>query len=180
MSPDGTRASKLGGGIDFSTQTVEHPSWSPDGRKIAVANYSGTDHSVGQIWVYNIATQRWIPVTNSKEGAYDPAWSPDGEWIAFAMRENGTLNIYVVPADAQKWTETFPTPIKLTEDGSSRSPAWSPDGSKLAYIGLNGTSFDLYASAFAIAANGDPVLDQAQQLTENANIDAPSGLSWGP
>jgi TolB protein len=180
MSPDGTRASKLASGLDFSIQTVEHPSWSPDGRKIAVANYSGTDHGVGQIWVYNIATGHWTVVTDSKEGAYDPAWSPDGEWIAFTMRENGAHNIYVVPADAEKWTELVPTPIKLTEDGASRSPAWSPDGTKLAFISLQNTSFDLYVGAFAVDASDNPVLDQPQRLTENANIDAPSGLSWGP
>lgn len=178
MSPDGTGAEKLAGGIDFSMQTVERPVWSPDGTKIAVANYSGTDHNVGQIWIYNIETGHWTVVTDSKEGAYDPAWSPDGEWIAFTMREDGKHNIYIVPADPDKWTELTPTPVKLTDDGNSRSPAWSPDGSKLAYITLKGTSFDLYVGAFAVDASDNPVLDQAQQLTDNANIDAPSGLSW--
>lgn len=179
ISPNGGASIKLGGGIDFSQQTVEHPSWEPTGRKIAVANYSGTDRGVGQIWSYNLATERWSALTNAKEGAYDPAWSPDGEWIAFTMRENGEHNIYVIPTDATKWTEEFPTPIQLTDNGASRAPAWSPDGTKLAFISLEGTSFDLYVGAFAVDAGDHPSLEQPRRLTENANIDAPSGLSWG-
>ncbi len=179
IGPDGGKTTKLAGGIDFSQQTVEHPSWSPDGRKIAVANYSGTDRGIGQIWVYSLATERWTAITEAKEGAYDSAWSPDGQWIAFTMRENGMHNIYVVPTDAQKWAGQAPTPIKLTDNGAVRSPAWSPDGSKLAFIALKGTSFDLYVGAFAVDASDNPVLDQPQQLTDGANVDAPSGLSWG-
>jgi TolB protein len=165
-------------GRDWSQQTVEHPSWSPNGDKIVVATYL-TDGSIGQVWIYNITTGHWTAVTDSKEGAYDPAWSPDGEWIAFTMREGGRTDIYVVNADAQTWTEEYPTPVKLTTDGASRSPAWSPDGSKLAYLTLANTSFDLHAAAFRIDADGTPGLDSPQKLTDNANIDATSGLSWG-
>lgn len=165
-------------GLDWSRQTVEHPSWSPTGEKIVVATYL-TDGAIGQIWIYNITTDRWTALTNAKEGAYDPAWSPDGEWIAFAMRQNGATNIYVVNSDPQTWTEEYPNPFQLTTDGASRSPAWSPDGTKLAYLGLESTSFDLYAADFRLDANGVPGFDTHQRLTDNANIDAPSGLSWG-
>jgi TolB protein len=180
MSPDGTRASRLASALDFSQQTVEHPTWSPDGSKIAVANYTGTNSNIGQIWVYELSTEHWTALTDSKEGAYDPSWSPDGAWIAFAMRENGATNIYVVPTDATRWTGDYPTPIKLTTDGASRAPAWSPDSTKLAYITLKGTSFDLYAGAFTVDASNNPTIVQPQQLTDGANIDAPSALSWGP
>jgi TolB protein len=165
-------------GLDWSMQTVEHPSWSPTGEKFAVATYL-TNGATGQIWIYNITTDRWTAVTDSREGAYDPAWSPDGQWIAFAMRQGGATNIYVVNSDPQTWEGDYPTPIQLTTDGASRSPAWSPDGTRLAYLGLRSTSFDLYAADFRIDATGLPGFDAIQRLTDGANIDAPSGLTWG-
>jgi len=178
MNPDGSGASRLPSVLDFSQQTVEHPSWSPDGSKLVVANYTGTNSNIGQIWVYDLDTQKWTALTDSKEGAYDPSWSPDGQWIAFAMRESGATNIYVVPTDATKWTGEYPTPIRLTTDGASRAPAWSPDGTKLAYLSLKGTSFDLYAGAFTVDATDNASIVQPQQLTDGANIDAVSALSW--
>jgi Tol biopolymer transport system component len=174
----GEGSEKLAGGLDFSVQTVEHLSWSPTGKKIVAANYV-TDGRVGQIWSYDISGERWTALTNSKDGAYDPAWSPDGQWIAFAMREGTATNIYVVNTDASTWTGDYPTPVQLTVDGNSRSPAWSPDGSQLAYLTLKDISFDLYAAGFAMDANGAPVVGQAQKLTDNVRIDAPSGISWG-
>ena len=176
MSADGGEARKLEY-LDHSQQTVEHPAWSPDGRKIAVANYL-TKGSIAQVWVLDTATDKWIELTDAKDGAYDPAWSPDGEWVAFTMREGTSNNIYVVPTDAQKWTADHPTPIKLTTDGASRSPAWSPDGAKLAYMGLTDGSFDIYAADVAHDQQGNPTLKNTQKLTDKAALDATSGLSW--
>ena len=125
LSPRTARPSASSEFLDHSTQAVEHPTWSPDGRKIAVATYL-TKGAIGQIWVLDTATDKWTEITNSKDGAYDPAWSPNGEWLAFTMRDGTSNNIYVVPTDAQKWTDSHPTPIKLTTDGASRSPPGRP------------------------------------------------------
>lgn len=180
MSPNGEDARRLAGGLDFSKQTVERPTWAPDSKRVAVANYaSERTLGIGQIWAYSLVSEKWTELTDAKEGAYDPAWSPDGEWIAFIMREGGKNNIYVIPTDAQKWTDKYPTPIQLTTAGAYRAPAWAPDGSKLAFLDLNDVSFDLYAGAFVVSANGTPTLQSPQKLTDNANIDANSGLSWG-
>jgi Tol biopolymer transport system component len=181
ISPNGLTNSvseKLVQGLDFSVQTVEHPTWSPTGTRIAAANYV-TNGRVAQIWSYNISTGTWIALTNAKDGAYDPAWSPDGQWIAFAMRTGTATNVYLVNTDATTWTGDYPTPIQLTTDGASRSPAWSPDGSKLAYLALKDVSFDLYVGDFVLDATNTPSISAPQKLTDNATIDAPSGLTWG-
>lgn len=177
MDPAGDNTRKLEH-LDHSTQAVEHPTWSPDGTKIAVANYL-TRNAKGQIWSLDTETGRWIELTDSKDGAYDPAWSPDGEWMAFTMRDGTSNNIYVVPTNAEKWTEDYPTPIQLTTDGASRAPAWSPDGSRLAYISLKDGSFDMYTADVQLDTDGNPSLSNTQKLTDKANIDATSGLSWG-
>jgi TolB protein len=164
--------------LDHSQQAVEHPSWSPDGEKIAVANYL-TRTGKGQVWSLDTATGKWTELTDSQDGAYDPAWSPDGQWIAFTMRSGTAHNIYVVPTDAQKWTGQYPTPVQLTTDGASRAPVWSPNGSYLAYLSLKDGAFDIYASVFQLDANENPSLPDVKKLTDKANADATSGLSWG-
>jgi TolB protein len=178
MDTDGESVRKLSY-LDHSLQTVERPTYSPDGTKIAVANYL-TRTGKGQIWVLDTETEKWTELTDSKDGAYDPAWSPDGEWIAFTMREGTAHNIYVVPTDAEKWTEEYPVPIKLTTDGVSRTPVWSPDGNRLAYLTLKDGSFDIHAADVTLSVDGETLsLTNPQALTEKANIEATSGLSWG-
>ncbi len=66
-----------------------------------------------------------------------------------------------------------------SSNGGLRNPAWSPDGTKLAYIGLEDATFDLYAADFSVTGTF-PSLDNIQRLTDNANVDAQWGLSWGP
>lgn len=180
MGPNGQHERRISW-LDHSKQTVEHPTWSPAGDKIAVANYVDTKDGIGQIWVLNLDAGKWTPITESKGGAYDPAWSPDGEWIAFTMREGAAHNIYIAPTDPQKWTAQVPTTYKLTTDGESRTPAWSPDGFKLAYISLKDGSFDLYSAKFSpgSSSSGQPTITDIQKLTDKANIDATGGLTWG-
>jgi TolB protein len=178
MSADGEGTPRKLDFLDHSTQAVEHPSWSPGGLKIAVANYV-TGKGTGQIWVLDTSSGKWTELTDSKDGAYDPAWSPDGEWLAFTMRDGTSNNIYVVPTDAEKWTDDYPTPIQLTTDGASRAPAWSSDGNRLAFVSLDNASFDLHAAQVTLDEQGNPSLENVERLTDKANIDAASGLSWG-
>ena len=179
ISASGKNQVRLGTRLDFSQQTVERPSWSPDGTRIAVATYI-TNGSKGQIWVLNINTGRWLEITNAPDGAYDPAWSPDGNWIAFAMRQGTSHNIYVVPTDAEQWEGTHPVPIQITTDGASRSPAWSPNSGRIAYLSRRDDSFDIFSGEVIYGSNGQPSLGPVQRLTEKAQVDATSGLTWGP
>jgi TolB protein len=176
-----SQATRIPNRIDFSQQTVERPTWSPDGSRITVANYSGTRNGKGQIWSLNLETGRWTELTDTDDGAYDPAWSPDGAWIAFTMRHGTSHDIYIVPTDAEMWEDDFPTPIQLTHDGKSRMPTWSPDSTQIAYISMRDGTFDIYAAPLEQNTIGDTILGTPlNRLTENANVDSAGGLSWGP
>ena len=117
-------------GLDWSKQTGRAPVVVAYRREDSGDHYL-TDGAIGQIWVYNTINDKWTALTDSKEGAYDPAWSPDGQWIAFAMREGGKTNIYVVSSDTTTWTDEYPTTTQVTFDGLPDRPRGRPTARRL-------------------------------------------------
>ncbi len=71
------------------------PSWSPDGQKIAFAEWSAV-HG-GAIRVFDFQTGEFTQITDKKGKYANPSWSPDGEKIMFVQNKNpfpaaGTLS----------------------------------------------------------------------------------------
>lgn len=101
-----------------------HPTWSPDGLKIAFASgAAGTND------LYVIAATGGAPVRLTTVGFVgSPAWSPDGTQIAFDCQvDAGNLDICVVRADGTGFA-------RLTSDlARDYGAAWKPDGSTLAF-----------------------------------------------
>src|SRR4051794_38554503 len=101
----------------------EHPTWAPDGGKIAFSK--GEE----QVWTTNADGSNAIaPVANAL--GHDPAWSPDGTFIAYDHKNaqfGGWYDVNVanlaggspavLPANFAQWT--FAT--------------WSPNGARIAY-----------------------------------------------
>jgi TolB protein len=104
----------------------EHPTWSPDGTKIAFSRrpLSGVG-SAADIWLMNPDGSGQVNLTNSP-GDDDvlPAWSPDNTRIIYAR------NQMLYTRDVVSLVETA-----LNREG--HSPAWSPDGGRMAYIGFS-------------------------------------------
>jgi TolB protein len=97
------------------------PSWSPDGRRIAIAKPGAG------IYVIDVRTGGAKRLTRS-EADEAPAWSPDGTQILFHRQVTATnWDIYSVKPSGG--------PLRrLTRDpGQQLHPAWSPDGRKVAF-----------------------------------------------
>jgi serine/threonine-protein kinase len=96
------------------------PRFSPDGKRLAVALFSGTTG----LWALDLDRDNFVRLT-SIPGDNFPVWSPDGKHIAY---ESGGSGIFWVRADGSS------APERLTKGERRVSPySFSPDGKRLAY-----------------------------------------------
>lgn len=148
--------------------------YTPDGTAIVFA-YAPAAAGAPQLYRYTRASGVAEPLPGAPEQSYDPAFSPDGRWLAFAARDGGRTDVFVMPA-------TGGTPARLTTLGAARAPAFAPDGSMLAFLAIApGTnSFDLWVADLQLGPEGALRALHPRQITHDMRIDADSGLAWGP
>lgn len=112
-----------------------HPSWSPDGRKIA---FCSKRDFYNDIYVIDVDGTGERQLTETQSNDKDPAWSPDGTLIAFVSNRDHDNEIYVMKPDGSDQRA-------LTDNNSNEwSPAWSPDGRQIAFITDRNGQQDLY------------------------------------
>jgi Tol biopolymer transport system component len=126
MHADGSGQRRLTRGAD--------PSWSPDGRRIALSvDRNRSDFSsYSQIWVIDADGDGLRRLTTGEQ-PYDthssPVWSPDGKTIAFEGYNDGNYWINVVGLDGSGQRE-------LSQKGGPYvdvAPVWAPDGRSIAF-----------------------------------------------
>jgi Tol biopolymer transport system component len=162
MAGDGSAQTNLTG----SPSTDQHPTWSPDGRKIAFA--SNRDGAHMDIWVMNADGSSPVNLTplpdssGSGEAGTEPAWSPDGTRIAY----NYQGDVWVMNIDGSG-------KVNLTEDPAKPAagwqPAWSPNGSAIAYI----KDFDVWV----MGADGS---NKTQLTTTTGGSGTEKAPDWSP
>jgi TolB protein len=157
--------------VDQGDSDILSPTWSPDGHFLAYVQAS-RDDKPRRIMLYNFETEEARQYPGIPDGAYDPAWSPDGQTLAFAINQDGATDIWAIQGIENG------APQRITKLGRARSPQWSPDGKMLAFVNVGDDGTDLYTtnlkSEDGRLQGGDPA-----PITEGAEIDASSGLSWG-
>ncbi|MFP4321011.1 MAG: hypothetical protein ACLFTK_01010 [Anaerolineales bacterium] len=96
-----------------------HPTWSPDGARLAFASSQTGDMEIYHMAANGLNIRR---VTNYRADDLMPAWSPDGEWIAF-VRFDAQANefaLYRIRPDGTHAQRLTPPGMRAAD------PAWSP------------------------------------------------------
>lgn len=138
-----------------------HPSWSPDGKKIVFAFdqaiWSMKSDGTGKKKLYdNLA---W-------EG--DPVFNHNGSKIYYATESKKAysaryISIHVMDADGGNV-------LKLTETADARYPSVSPDGTKIAYVSRIAGNYDIWVMD----------LDGSNNLRITDSAGDESSPSWSP
>ena len=113
-----------------------HPSWSPDGERIAFVSDRKGNWENSDIYVMDADGGNQQKLTNHRGYDGSPSWSPNGEQIAFSSNREGNTEIYVMDAGGGNLQNLTNNP------GSDFGPAWSnspfsvaPEGKKFTIWG---------------------------------------------
>src|SRR5437660_966430 len=157
MNPDGSGVSRVtndtGGSVD--------PIWSPDGKRIAYANFhSGRS----EVFVINVVGTGETQLTT--DGGFPGAWSPDGTRIAFANSSDGDDEIFLMNPDGRGVT-------RLTDNTFRDFPtAWSPNGAQILFQSDRDGDEELYV----MNTDGTGVT----RLTNSPGRDEGDRAGWSP
>jgi Tol biopolymer transport system component len=101
------------------------PTWSPDGRKIALLAFRG-ERPLGLQVITPAGTRLWRAPANY--GC--PSWSPDGRMLAYFRDTSSGVALEVVGADGRGHRRIVTDVDHRLHEGV---PAWSPDSKEIAY-----------------------------------------------
>jgi TolB protein len=114
MDADGSNVQRLidqGGWVDA-------PSWSPDGQFIA---FMWKRHGEGgnfDVYLIEVATRRWIQLTQDQGQNENPSWAPDSKHIVFSSNRSGIYQLYTILANGKNVKQ-------ITFRGEATNPNWS-------------------------------------------------------
>ena len=113
--------------LNLPPSSYETPRVSPDGKRIAYSNTTGSDRS---IYIYDLSSSASPRRLTFGGRSRFPVWSADGLRVAFQSDRDGDLAIFWQRADGTDAGERLTRP----EAGTSHLPnAWSPHGDALVY-----------------------------------------------
>lgn len=102
------------------------PSWSPDGKRIAISGFRREGEASG-IYTVGLDGSDLKRLTPAGREAQYPAWSPDGRRIAYTLVDGGGFDLYVMNADGSGQRRLTSTP------DVENWAMWSPDSEQIAF-----------------------------------------------
>jgi Tol biopolymer transport system component len=162
FSPDGEsiafRSERDGGGIFVMGSTGESvrrlsdfgftPSWSPDGREVAVSTVTFDDPlnrlGEGELWAVDVLSGAKRVIVRGHD-AVQPSWSPHGRRVAYwgvPVDRGGQRDLWTAAADG---SEAGSGGVAVTNDRAlDWCPVWSPDGRYLYFSSDRGGAMNLW------------------------------------
>jgi hypothetical protein len=122
---------------DWSADQYEHPRFSPDGSKIAVAVWQPGGNK--DVRVLDAQGNKLEEITHDRAIDGAPAWSTDGRILYFSSDRTGVFNIYAYEFETGK---LFQVTNVL---GGAFTPSPSPDGKSLAFSSYSAKGFDIHS-----------------------------------
>ena len=156
--PIGSKDRRL---IYHTTDLIEAPNWSPDGKYLL---FNSKGH------LYRIQSTGGDPESINTVFANrcnnDHGFSPDGLQLAISDQSRGGKSlIYTLPASGGE-------PHQVTQLAPSYWHGWSPDGSRLAFCGERNGEFDIYT--IPVGGGEEKRLTTAQGLDDGPDY-SPDG-----
>ncbi len=105
--------------------TLERPTFSPDGQKIAYGAIQSDRHAV---WVSSVAGGQPVPIDRDSVDQHGAAWSPDSNSIAYQRLRDGQWELVRAPLGGGSIVRI------AAGDPGAGAAAWSPTGTSLAYV----------------------------------------------
>jgi hypothetical protein len=107
--------------------TSASPRVSPDGKKVAQAEYTGEKATAG-VWIHDLASHLSTRLVFTDAFYGGTVWSPDGTQVAYASTKSGPSNMYVKALSGGEEEKSI-----HTSPDDERPRSWSPDGKYLVY-----------------------------------------------
>lgn len=107
---------------------VIHYDWSPDSKEIAIEFESKKKYS--NIYLYNLESETFLPITRADKKANLGSWSPNNKWIVYNIENS----IYI----------SNPRGVNEIFISEGLNPVWSPNGEYILFSKTNNDIRSIY------------------------------------
>jgi Tol biopolymer transport system component len=181
---DGSAVRPMARGLWISTD--KSPTWSPDGRFVALSTESGADRGDQFLLVVDVdsgATSRIAAPELDGIPATLPAWSPDGAWIAFVDARiprslpSGPSAYWIVHPDGSS-ARRLPTSPLAGDILTAAHWAPDPDHLRLTYAALDAAGGSTATDVFDLATDRETRISSGERSRFPAWSPDARSLAW--